>query len=223
MFRDLITVIVLICALSACRDRDSKPVSDQTIYVEHKIRGEEGADFVTVLLQFRKGASGKNEIVQAPGSVQLDGQLLNGDSSEVGGGFYELRLPLNGFGGIHLIRFDNGRGQVFTDSFGFKTIVVPELAPIEAGSDWKVALPNLQDGDRLTVALTDTAFYTNDIVQMDTVRKGGIVLPFSKLKVLKGGPLLLELSFIQSKPPAKGLEGIIEVEYSVKREVIKSN
>jgi hypothetical protein len=161
--------------------------------------------------------------VEAPGSVQLDGQPLQGDSSEIGGGFYELRLPLNSFDGVHVIQFDDGKGNVLTDSFRFKRFQLPELPSIEIGKELKIALPGLQTGDRLMVALTDTAFQTDDIVQVDTVRNAGIIVPSSKLSRLNPGPLLLELSFIQSQQLAKGAKGNIEVEYSVKRELLKSN
>ncbi|MCW3074741.1 MAG: hypothetical protein JWP69_1810 [Flaviaesturariibacter sp.] len=223
MRRILIPAILLFFALSGCRNKELKQVSEKTIYVEHKIRGEEGAEFVTVLLQFRKGRSGKNELVKAPGSVQLDGQPLQDDSSAIGGSFYEMRLPLESFDGIHAIRFDDGKGNVLTDSFRFKRFKLSELPSIETGKDWEVALPGLQTGDRLMVALTDTAFQTDDIVQSDTVRNGGILLPSSKIGRLKPGPLLLELSFVETRPPAKGAKGSIEVEYSVKRELTKPN
>ncbi|MDB5253626.1 MAG: hypothetical protein JWP27_2795 [Flaviaesturariibacter sp.] len=212
--------ILQLLACGAEESRPRRPAADvRTIYVEHAIRGSEDREDVTVTLQFRKGVSGTN-MGLGTGGVELDGNPLAGDSSALGGVFYDATIPAVSAPGMHVITYMGPRGPV-ADTFVFRPFSVPPtLAGLRRGTDWSVAVSGLPNGTGVLVALTDTAFLTNDIVETVPVSGGMIRLRAARLQKLATGPVLLELSSVDSHPPANGAKGQIRVEYSVRRELL---
>jgi hypothetical protein len=211
---------------SGCGEDESrpapKPARDTTsLHIEHEIRGSEDREDLTVTLQFRRGEAGRNIRMPGKGGVTLDGIPLSGDSSALGGVFYEATLPAATAPGRHVITYPDGKGRTLSDSFTFGPfMLLPALPPIRRGADWSIVLSGLADGSPVLVALTDTAFLTNDLVETIRVRNGAILLRGARLARLAPGPLLLQISSVDHRSPGNGAKGQIRVEYGVRQELV---
>ncbi len=219
----------LFCLLSylffACTDAgigERKNLNPERIYFDYKILGEEGKELITVLLQYRfAGPEGISLFIGGPGKVQLDGNIIEADSARMTGAFYELQVPVQDFIGSHTINFTNMDGKIFKEEFEFVPITLASILPDTIQrNDITLQFEGLKKTDLLRVILIDTAFYTDDINDIDTVKDGQLIITTNRLRKLKTGPLTLQIFKEEERPIKNGTKagGMLSINYGLKRE-----
>jgi len=204
---------------TACRDND---IRHRGIYYDYKVWGEEGSDSITVMLQFRRGhAQGATMALEAPAKVELDGQVLREDSSQITGPFYEIVKPVFGFAGKHSIAYTDHKGKQHTEEFDFRVITcnTPFPAQITRG-DLRIELDGLNPEDYIRIVLTDTSFTGRGINRLDTVKNGQLLISKTDLEAVASGPVFLELYRESDQNIKNGTrrDGQLSITYGLKRE-----
>jgi hypothetical protein len=92
-----------------------------------------------------------------------------------------------------------------------------ELDEVER-SELVFDLEGLEKEEYLHVSATDTSFTSRDIVEIDTVKDGKLVIPARKLRYLVNGPITLLLSKETQKIIKNDIRGRVTVSYGLKRE-----
>ncbi len=212
---------LLFAACSSNEIGSSKDVNPETIWFDYQVTGEEGVDEMTVMLQFRFGGeNGTTLVLDPPSQVELDGELIKGDSSKMTGAFYEMIKPVKEFAGKHTITFTDINKKQYKEEFSFQPISLMAEVPKEIErNDLVFELNGLNHEDYVRVLLTDTAFTSEGINRVDTVRNGRILISKKDLETVVNGPVQLELIKEDEKPvkssTAEG--GRISISYGVKR------
>lgn len=209
----------------ACNDGgigEEKKVNPEHIYFDYKIMGEEDKEFITVLLQYRfAGSQGVPLFIQKPGKVQFDETIIAADSARMTGSFYEIQIPVQDFTGNHNISFTNVNGNIYKEEFEFIPFSLASKIPDGIKrSDIILQLDGLKKIDHLRVILLDTAFYTDDLNEIDTVIDGKLIITANRLQKLKTGPLTLQI-FKEEERPIKDRTkagGLLSISYGLKRE-----
>ena len=219
----------LFCMLSflffACSDQENgeeKNVDAERIFFDYRISGEEDNDFITVLLQYRLGGQqGISLPVSKPGKVELDEATISADSALMTGAFYESQVPAQDFTGKRVISFTDMNGKNYKEEFEFVPFTLTtEVPDTIQRNDITLQFEGLKKIDILHVILIDTAFYTDDINEIDTVRNGRLILTANKLQKIKTGPLTLQI-FKEEERPIKNRTkagGVLSTSYGLKRE-----
>lgn len=201
---------------------NSKDVNPESIYFDYKVWGEEGDDDVTVKLQYRfAGANGTTLVLDEPAKVELDGDVIKADSSAMSGAYYEILKPVKDFTGKHLIIFTDLNKKQYKEEFDFQPISLRTEIPNEVNrADLVFDLNGLDPLDYVRVVLMDTAFHSEDINQIDTVKNGRIIIKADDLKKVVNGPVHLELTKETDKPVKNGTKkgGNLSFSYTVKRD-----
>jgi hypothetical protein len=224
-------LLLIIILSSSCRNSDrgteltrSKEVDPEDIFFDYQITGEEGNDSITVLLQYRYGGElGPTIALDSPGRVQLDGELIKGDSTKVTGAYYELIKPLASFRGRHSILFTSDDTKEFKEEFEFAPITLAEEIPsVVSDSGLLVTLNGIDSGDMVRVLMTDTLFGSEGIDRLDTVKNGIIAITREDLEMLIAGPIQLHLVKENEIPVKNGTPtgGRIYMTYRLKREFL---
>lgn len=189
--------------------------------MECLVTGSEGSDSVTVLIQ-HDGVSGQQAALLELDSVLVDGQPLRVDSTELGGVYYEGRFPKDDFTGKHTIRLRSIDGASVTDTFSFREFATP-AGPMgfNKGDSFIIRTTGTRPMERVLVVLADTAFATDDLVAVDTLRNGKLVLAPEKMYDLQPGPLTLQLTTqYRGRQHRLGRTAFaVRVEYSLFREL----
>ena len=204
-------------------------VNPEAIYFDYQVRGEEGNDYITVLLQFRFGGeNGGTLSLEEPGKVELDGEVITPDSSKITGTYYEIQKPIEVFKGKHSIVFTGSDKKIVKNEFDFQplslltaigdTLRRSELVvgPIVIGFN------GLEKEDYIRVLLTDTCFTGDGINRLDTARDGRLIITKEDLKNLINGPVQLEFVREHERRVKNGTgeRGKLQITYSLKREFI---
>ncbi|MBD0332619.1 MAG: hypothetical protein ICV66_08185 [Chitinophagaceae bacterium] len=210
----------------SCNNSDktsSKDVNPENVFLDYKISGEGGNDFVTCMFQFKYGgANGTSLVLDEPAKVQLDGETLQADSTNFTGAYYEVQKPLDEFGGKHTISFFASDNKVYSEIFEFSPFSLAEELPKSVErKDIIMRLHGLKPLDHLIVIITDTAFTSNDVHEIDTVRDGTLIIEASQLQDIVGGPVVVQLIKEEVQPVKKGTRagGRISISYGLKREI----
>jgi len=196
--------------------------NDDTIFFDYRIRGEESDSNVTVYVEFKRGGpNGSVLALNAPATVSLDGQTFPTDSAKLTGAYYEIRRPARSFSGKHEIIFTDPYKKEHKAEFDFQPFYLSQEIPAEVWRDSLVIHFKERDKEEyFRVSATDTSFASRDIVELDTVRNGKLVVPANKLKNLVDGPIVLLLSRELEKHFQSGPEvwGRVVVSYGMERE-----
>lgn len=223
--------VLLLCILSisfvACTSNEignSEDVNPESIYFDYKIWGEEGNDNLTVKLQYRfAGENGTTLLLDGPGKVELDGEILKADSSKLTGVFYEIEKPVASFSGRHTITFTDGNNKQYKEVFLFEPITLtnPVPATIQRG-DLVFEFNGLSDDDNVRVLMTDTSYLSEEINRVDTVKNGRLIISKEELMALTNGPVHLEITKEIERSVKNGTPegGKISISYGLKREFI---
>jgi hypothetical protein len=221
LFLFLSTAIFFLFSCNSNEIGSSKDVNPGTIWFDYQISGEDSTDDMTVMLQFRfAGANGTTLVLDNPSKVELDSEIIKADSSKMTGAFYEIMKPVKEFTGKHIITFTDINGKQYKEEFSFQPISLKTQIPaaIERG-ELLFELDGLNHEDYVRVLLTDTAFTSEGINRVDTVRNGRILLSKKDLETVVNGPVQLELIKEDEKPvksrTAEG--GRISISYGLKR------
>ena len=214
-------IFLLLCA-SACTNStvgSRRDVDPDAVFFEYIIRGDEDDSKVTLYLQFRVGGpNGYTLTLEDPAKVELDGELVPVDSAKLTGAYYEIQKPAETFAGKHTITFTDLNNKVHSQEFEYKPFSMEtDLEDVSRG-DLVFNLEGLDKEDYLHVSATDTSFASRDIVEIDTVRDGKLVIPAARLNYLVDGPITLLLSKETQKVVRNEIRGRITVSYGLKRE-----
>ena len=212
---------------SACNNNEiggSKDVNPATVWFDYQISGEDSTNDMTVMLQFRfAGKNGTTLVLNDPSKVELDGEIIKADSSKMTGAFYEIMKPVKEFTGKHTITFTDINGKQYKEEFSFQLISLKTKIPaaIERGN-LLFELDGLNHVDYVRVLLTDTAFRSEGINRVDTVKNGRILITKEDLETVVNGPVQLQLIKEDEKQVKNGTPegGRISISYGLKREFV---
>jgi len=215
-------LVFFLSFVSACTDNrvgKRKDVDPDAIFFDYIIRGDEDDSDVTLYLQFRTGGpNGYTLTLKDPAKVELDGELIMADSAKLTGAYYEIQKPADYFTGKHTITFTDFNKKVHRHEFEYKPFSMEtQLDEVERG-DIIFDLEGLEKEDYLHVSATDTSFTSRDIVEIDTVTNGKLIIPAHKLRYLVDGPITLLLSKETEQIIKNDIRGRITVSYGLKRD-----
>jgi hypothetical protein len=224
MLRFVPGLIFLLLSVSACTNNtigNRKDVDPDAVFFEYIIRGDEYDSNVTLYLQFRIGGpNGYTLTLKDPAKVELDGEPIRVDSAKLTGAYYEIQKPAESFVGKHTITFTDFSKKIHSEEFEYKPFSLDtDLDEVERG-DLVFDLDGLEKEDYLHVSATDTSFTSRDIIEIDTVTGGKLIIPAHKLRYLVNGPITLLLSKETQKIIRNEIRGRITVSYGLKREFI---
>jgi hypothetical protein len=222
MLRFVPGFIILFVFVSACTNNpigNKKEIDPDAIFFDYMIRGDEDDSNVTLYLQFRIGGpNGYALTLKDPAKVELDGEIISVDSARLTGAYYEIQKPADSFVGKHTITFTDFNKKVYKEEFEYQPFSMEtELENVSRG-DLVFHLEGLEKEDYLHVSATDTSFTSRDIIEIDTVRNGKLIIPAGKLKYLVNGPITLLLSKETQKITREKIRGRITISYGLKRE-----
>jgi hypothetical protein len=192
------TALVVICFYS-CKEKEQEVVQNNlplsSIYLDYQVWGEEGKEYITVLIRLFENSNFKRPVaLPAPGFVELDGQVLTPDSSEIGGYFYEIQFHVDDFDGMHNITIADARGDKASEEFEFSTFsLLEEPGLIRKREDLRLPIQGLREGEFVRVIMIDTVFSTTDINRLDTLRNNEILIERQALRDVASGPVSLLL------------------------------
>ena len=201
---------------------NSKDVNPDAVYLDYKIWATEEKPEVTVMLQYRFGGpNGTTLVLNKPAQVELDGELIKGDSSRLTGAYYEVLKPLNKFLGKHTIVFTDLNKKKYEEEFNFQPFKLKaEIPAVIKRGELVFELEGLNPVDYIRVFATDTSFPTPGINRVDTVKNGRIIISHADLKNLANGPINLEFYKEDERLVKNATKegGLISLTYAVKRE-----
>ncbi|MFI5187276.1 MAG: hypothetical protein ACHQF0_11160 [Chitinophagales bacterium] len=225
MLRNFSYTVFLLFLLTACTSNEignSRDVNPDAIFFDYKIRGDEKDKRVTVYIQYRMGGpNGTTLVLNDPAMVQLDGEMIPVDSARLTGAYYEIQKPSDSFAGKHTIMFTDLNQKEYKEDFQYQRFSLKtKIPPIVHRGDLVFDLEGLESEDFVRVTATDTSFTSRDIVEIDTVKNGRLMISSDKLKNLVDGPITLLLSKETEKAVKNGTRegGRIVVSYDLQRE-----
>lgn len=174
------------------------------------------------MLQYRFGGpNGSTLTLQEPGQVEMDGQTLKADSSNLLGTYYEFSKSLLDFQGKHEIVFTGYDKKQYKEDFEFTPFSLEEeLQDTIHRKPFIIKLENFPlQSTPLRLVMIDTAFDTNDVNEIIDVVDGEIKIDSQMLSQLKNGPISLELNLEQEKPLQQTKAGgKLSLRYTLKRD-----
>ncbi len=218
--------LLVLSFLFSCsgKDRRTGMITDPNgFYLDYLINAEEGDDKLTVLLRFRDEAEGDAFLLPAGTMVLLDNIPLQADSSKRTGGFYETHLPIDSFRGKHTLVLKQNERLIQEQAFEFFPMVLEEgISDSLSRQDLVIRLQGLQKEDYIRVIATDTAFYSEGINRLDTIRENQLYISRADLNALVNGPVQLLLSREWEIPLEREGEetGRLSISYTLRREFI---
>ena len=217
-----ITLFFVIVFAVACRN--TRTYSEDHLFIDYKISGEEGTDSVSFLLHFREGGEyGPAIELSSPSAVFLDDQMLQVIRSSRSGPLYAITKHLDQLQGEHKIRFVQKNKKYFDIPFRFSAFQLLDTAHhIAQGKDLLLHFSGLSDKDPVRVLLTDTSYYGEGITRIDSIRDNTIRFSSRQLSSLAPGPVQLEIIREQEKRFRRNspFRGLITLTYTIRREFI---
>jgi hypothetical protein len=215
------TAIVAACNNSSQVAKDG--TGQEAVYSDYRIEGEDGKEEVTCLLQFRLGGpNGPAFLLNEPRTVELDGEVVQPDSTRLSGVYYEVTKPVSEFKGKHALVFTDEGGKRYRQEFEFWPFSLAAEIPSKVKrAPFTIQLTNFpKNSTPVQLIMVDTAFETNDVNEMAVVNKGQLLIGEPILNRLKSGPVLMELIKEEEKSIKKGArwKGRLVVSYGLKRE-----
>ena len=220
--------------LISCNNREAEATGAEgdELFRDFTLIGREESPDMTLKMQFHRGGSGGNLIrFEDPGAVLFDGEPVAADSTRPGAGsasplgaYYEVYRPAAEMTGQHLISLRPAGDVDLTDTLNFTGFALgADFRDSIGGEDLVIPLSGVSEGEALKLILTDTAAFSPGLERIDTVRNGVIRVPLEKLRVLKPGPVSLELYREQIRPLRSGKDhrtsGRLYMAYSLRRQV----
>lgn len=222
LLQKIVLTLLIGCFFTACNNTEpeNKKIFQSKVYRLYTISGEEGNDWVNCYFQFRSGKNGYSFILEEPEGIRFDTEALSPDSTLEKEFFYELQMPAADFSGKHTITYQDENGKAFSDEFVYKPFrLTKEPGETVSRKELVLQLAGLEEGDKLRVVMTDTAFESRGINKFYPVENGELDLrPYLEGNILNG-PVMLQLF----KEEEKALEsspqnGRLSLTYGLKRE-----
>ena len=218
--------LLSIVLIWGCQAPEKEPVKAslplQDIYLHCQVTGDDEREFVSVLVQlFRGQAEGKAIKMDEPGFVELNGVIMEPDSTPVTGYFYEMLIPTEDFRGEHKLTIADGNKEQASETFTYSPFqMVSQPGNTISKQDLAFELRGLEDRETIQLVLIDTVYRTSDINRIDTVQNGRITIAKEDLTNLREGPVTL-LLYKEEKRDVKATQlkgGRLNLSFGVKRE-----
>ena len=222
----LILLAFIIIGFASCKNEDESAAEKRTdsLFFDYSVTGEEGRETVSCLFRFRENdLDGDPVALSETVMLTFDGLEIAADSARMAGTFYEIMVPLNQFEGEHTVLFRAPSGREYTETFYFQPFSLKNELPASISrKNFKLELDGLAENDRIAIIMTDTAFLSNDLNRVDTVRNGILSIAGEKLREVTNGPVVLQLHKEENKKlknaPSQG--GRLLISYGLHREFV---
>lgn len=225
----LLRVIAGLCVsvlAIACKNEDAveaEKKQPEAVFFDYQVMGEEGRDFVTVLIQYREGdAEGSTMMLEEPAKVELDGEALQADSAKRSGAYYEAHYDIEAFAGKHTITFTDFDKKQYQEEFSFAPMRLKQELPETVRQDsFSIYLEGVEPGTKVRYVLADTSFETDDVNEVQKMSSTGrIILNKVEMSKVKPGPVTLLLTLEDERPVRKGTKagGRLYISYSLRRD-----
>lgn len=225
----LLFLLTFFFAVSCSNEENGnrKDINPESIYFDYKIWGQEGYDKIIVKLQYRYGGeNGESILLEEPSKVELDGEVLKADSAKMTGVYYEIQKPIATFSGKHTITFTGSNNKKYKKVFDFQPISLTKPLPaVIKRKDLIFEFKGISTDDLVRVLMTDTAFFSEEVNRVDSVKNGRLYIFKEELTGLKNGPIYLEITKEYEREINKGTSegGRLSISYGLKREFILEN
>jgi hypothetical protein len=220
--RFLLPFLGLVLIIAGCRDQAG--YREDELFMDYQVTGEEGADQVSVLVQFRERNSYGPTVELRPGSgIKLDGKRLELNKGTRNGPIYIASLPVHEFTGGHQLVYTDLKGRDWKQEFIFSvfTLVGDSVLsrPIDSAG-FILTLKGRPPLKKIRVLMTDTSYAGEEIDKTVAVNNNRVQIKKNDLKELRPGPVQLELVAEQHKTiERKGqTSGTLSVAYTLRRE-----
>lgn len=222
----LILLAFIIIGFASCKNEDESAAEKRTdsLFFDYSVTGEEGRETVSCLFRFRENdLDGDPVALSETVMLTFDGLEIAADSARMAGTFYEIMVPLNQFEGEHTVLFRAPSGREYTETFYFQPFSLKNELPASISrKNFKLELDGLAENDRIAIIMTDTAFLSNDLNRVDTIRNGILSIAGEKLREVTNGPVVLQLHKEENKKlknaPSQG--GRLLISYGLQREFV---
>ncbi len=210
--------------MDGCREKTG--YKEDELYLDYQITGEEGADQVSVLVQFRERNSYGPTLELMQGSnIQLDGKALEFNDQTRNGPIYVASKSLNEFKGNHQLIFTDSKGKKYMQDFIFSVFSIAGDTVLKRAMDSTgfvltvKAVPTIKN---IRILMTDTSYAGKEVDKMLAINNDRVQIKKRDMTGLKEGPIQLELiaedHLIMGR---KGqLRGAVNVAYTLRREFI---
>jgi hypothetical protein len=200
-----ITLSSLCFLFASCQSNEianSKDVNPAAIYTSYNVSYTEGDENVSCRASFRFGGSnGTTLVLNSPTKVQLDGQTLKVDSSRFSGAYYQVEKPFSSFKGEHAFTFFNANNSTMKEAFTFSPFVLAKPVPTTISKKGlSLSFNGLNNGNKIKITISDTSAKTNDINREFIIQNNQTAVLPDELKLLKNGPLEINISKFTKKP-----------------------
>lgn len=211
----LIAVIV-----SGCTNRDQVYNTDN-LFFDYTVNAEESNEMVTIKLQFKR-ESITGQAIEIKGKIELDGEIIEADSTELSGFYYEIQKPLDSFIGKHTIVFTAPDKKQYKEEFEFIPFTIVNELPEQVNRQpFTIRLNNFPQRETpVRLVMLDTAFESEGINEEIPIVKGELAIDDFILRQLKTGPVIMEIYREQEIPLKQATKagGRLAITYSLRRE-----
>ncbi|HEV7621963.1 MAG TPA: hypothetical protein VGO09_09525 [Flavisolibacter sp.] len=216
-------IIILSAILAGCHNSETKInfPGKQDLYFDYKITGAEEQNYVSWGLEYRLGGpEGKGILIDSPGRVMIDGELIPADSTRKSGVYYETVKLMSEVTGKHRIEFINKDLKNYSEEVDFEPFTLQSGLPAEIERHpFNIGLKDFPSSkDNLRLVMIDTSFKSTGINEIVKVYNGTITINQFMLDRLKNGPIILKL-YLEEERPIKNAPagGMLTILYSLER------
>lgn len=220
--RFFLPLMVLLFIIVGCRD--SAGYREDELFLDYQVTGEEGADQVSVLVQFRERNSyGPTVELRQGAGIELDGNKLDFNKETRNGPIYIASRSLNEFKGSHQLIYTDSKGRKWRQDLIFSVFSLSGDSTLNRPIDsagFVLTIRAEPAFNKIRVLLTDTSYAGKEIDKTLLVKRNQIHITKNDLKGLKSGPVQLELvaekhHILERKGQANGA---LHVAYTLRRE-----
>ena len=223
--RYLFFILFFSLLFTACQNAETgrTNASEERLFFDYQVSGEEGQENATVRLQYKLGdENGEAMALEKPAKVLLDGEEIAADSSRFMGTYYELIRPVDALKGRHSIVFVDEKGKEYRQDFSFEPFTLAEELPEKVQKrPFTIRLQNVSPAaGTVRLVMTDTSLYSAGVNEELQVENGEIRVNDTMLDRLTTGPVSLQLSHEKEVPIHQGskADGRLLLTYSLRRQ-----
>lgn len=226
------SAIIITCSIISCTSSeigDSKDVAQDKIYQSYSISYSENEEKLSATAVFRfAGPNGTTLVLNDPGKVELDDELIKVDSSKFRGAYYEVtKVPSQWFG-KHQWKFTDLNKKTYTNHFSFDTfkwdkppVLASKLKPLQL----HFITPALGPDDYVEVSTVDSDSSFSFTQSPIAGNPFSITIPVEHLQKQKQPILKLTAERVQKIKLAQSTPegGSFTIRYALKPVEIKLN